>query len=41
MVLYTKEKICRKKNIHTYFGLEYQPPCDACDLEDNSVMDQL
>jgi ATP-dependent DNA helicase RecQ len=33
MVLYTKETTCRKKNIHTYFGLDYQAPCNACDLE--------
>jgi ATP-dependent DNA helicase RecQ len=33
MVLYTKETVCRKAFIHRYFGLSYQTPCGACDLE--------
>jgi len=33
MVLYTKEKTCRKAFIHRYFGLEYQDKCGTCDLD--------
>jgi len=33
MVLYTKETVCRKAFIHRYFGLSFQTPCGACDLE--------
>jgi len=34
MVLYTKEKTCRKAFIHRYFGLDYQTTCGSCDLDD-------
>jgi ATP-dependent DNA helicase RecQ len=37
MVLYTKETLCRKRNIHSYFGLDYRPPCKACDLEEGGT----
>ncbi len=33
MVLYIKEKICRKAFIHKYFGLDYQEKCGICDLD--------
>ncbi len=33
MLLYTKEKTCRKAFIHRYFGLDYQAECGACDLD--------
>ena len=35
MVLYTKEKKCRKAFIHHYFGLQYNSRCGACDCEIN------
>lgn len=34
MVMYTKEEKCRKAFIHNYFGLEADPLCGACDLEE-------
>jgi ATP-dependent DNA helicase RecQ len=33
MVLYIKEKTCRKAFIHRYFGLAYQEKCGVCDLD--------
>ena len=33
LVLYTKEKECRKAFIHRYFGLGHPDKCGACDLE--------
>lgn len=33
MVLYTKEPVCRKAYIHTYFGLDYGGKCGLCDLD--------
>ena len=33
LVLYTKETTCRKKYIHTYFGIKFPGFCNACDLE--------
>ncbi len=33
MVMYTKEEVCRKAFIHSYFGIEYKKTCGACDLD--------
>ena len=33
MVMYTKEKVCRKAFIHQYFGIDYQKTCASCDLD--------
>ena len=33
MVLYTKEKNCRKAFIHKYFGLKYRDICNTCDVD--------
>jgi ATP-dependent DNA helicase RecQ len=35
MVLYVKEKICRKAFIHKYFGLKYRDRCYTCDIDQN------
>jgi ATP-dependent DNA helicase RecQ len=33
LVMYTKEKNCRKAFIHNYFGLPFESPCGSCDLD--------
>jgi ATP-dependent DNA helicase RecQ len=38
MVLYTKEKICRKAFIHKYFGLKYRDKCYTCDIDKENIV---
>jgi ATP-dependent DNA helicase RecQ len=34
LVMYTKERNCRKAFIHNYFGLSFEAPCGSCDLDE-------